>query len=265
MLVDSHCHLDYDVFEDRSEILRNAAENDVRYMLSIAVSPEKLDAAVKIADAHDHIFASVGVHPHEADKAPDNLYDELAGYAARPRVVGIGETGLDYYYGRSSRDNQIKAFETHLQICAETQLPAIIHTRDADEDTIAVLKSALKEKEFPVLIHCFTAGYDMAKACLDLGATLSISGIVTFKRSVDLQETVKKVPIERLLIETDAPYLAPEPHRGKRNEPAFVVKVAEKLAALKGISFEEVAKITTENFFSLFKKADNLRKIRESA
>ncbi len=266
LIVDSHCHLDYDVFdEDRTEMLKRAADHGVGYMLTISVSPDKPDAALKIAENTPNIFASVGVHPHEADKTGDDLYEQLITRANLAKTVGIGETGLDYYYGKSSREKQIQSFQTHLRVCAETGLPAIIHTRDADDDTVEILRTALAEKTFPVLIHCFTASDKMAEKCLDLGAYLSFSGIITFKKSQELRDTMQKVPLERILIETDSPYLAPEPHRGKRNEPSFVRHVAQKAAEVKGVSLEEICNVTSENFFRLFQKADQYRKSREVA
>ncbi|MFC1673278.1 TatD family hydrolase [Pseudomonadota bacterium] len=255
MLVDSHCHLDYPEFADLDETARRAHEAGVGCMLTIAVSMLKFPAVLKIAEARDDIFCTVGVHPHSADKEPQVTVEQLLAHTEHPKVVGIGETGLDYFYEHSPREAQQQSFRTHIQAAREAQLPVIVHTRDAEDDTLEILADEMKKGAFPGLIHCFSASTDFAKQAVDMGLYISVSGIITFKKADELRQAVSTVGLDRLLVETDAPYLAPLPHRGKPNEPAYTRLTAEKLAEIKGVSFDELALATTNNFFKLFSKA----------
>ncbi len=255
MIIDSHCHLNFPDFKDDiADVISNAHANGIAVMQTICTKMHEFDAIHSIANDNEHIYCSVGVHPHEADKAPLVSVKELVEKAANPKVIGIGETGLDYYYEHSARVAQQASFRNHIEAARQTGLPIIIHTRDADEDTIAIMQEEMGKGAFKALIHCFTSTPELAEAMLDLGAYISISGIVTFKSAKTLQETVSNLPLNRLLVETDAPYLAPMPNRGKRNEPAFTRFTCEKVAELQGVSFEECARITTQNFFDLFDK-----------
>ncbi len=256
MLIDSHCHLNFPDFkDDLQDVIARAHENGISVMQTICTKMSEADEVLAIAEAHEHIYCSVGVHPHEADKTPLVEVEELIKRTKHPKVIGIGETGLDYYYEHSKRDAQQESFRRHITAARKTGLPIIIHTRDADTDTIAIMEDEMAKGSFKALIHCFTSTPELAEAMLALGAYISISGIITFNSAKTLQATVATLPLERLLIETDAPYLAPVPNRGKRNEPAFTRHTAEKVAELQGVSFEECAQVTTENFFALFGKA----------
>lgn len=257
MLIDSHCHLDFpDFAEDFDGVLARAAEAGVGAMVTISTEIAKFPAVRAIAERHDNIFCSVGVHPHEAGTDPGTRLDELVEYAGHPKVVGIGETGLDFYYEHSPRNVQAALFRTHIAAARETGLPVIVHTRDADDETVAILRDEHAKGAFPGVIHCFSAGADLARAAVDLGLYISISGIVTFKKADDIRETVKRhVPLDRLLVETDSPYLAPAPKRGKRNEPAFTRHTADFLADLLEVGAAELEARTTENFMTLFSKA----------
>lgn len=255
-IVDSHCHLNYPEFkEDFSEVLARAREAGVRVMQTICTRMREFEDIHALALAHQPIFCSVGVHPHEAGKEPLVSVEALLACAARPKVIGIGETGLDYFYEHSPRAAQQASFRNHLLAAARSGLPVIIHTREAEEDTLAIMREMMEEAPYTGLIHCFTSSHAFAEAAMALGMSISISGIVTFKSAVELQESVKKIPIEKILVETDAPYLAPIPKRGKRNEPAFTSHTNAFVAMLKNISEEECAQITTSNFFRLFTKA----------
>ncbi|WP_128893526.1 TatD family hydrolase [Erythrobacter sp. HKB08] len=256
MLIDSHCHLEYEGLVDRQgEVLGRAREAGVGGFLNISTRHSEWDRVVGTAEREDDVWASVGIHPHEADNHEDLGADILRKATENPKVIAIGETGLDYYYDKSDRDVQRALFRMHIGVARETQLPLIIHTRDADEDTAQILAEEMEKGEFPALIHCFTASADFGKKVLDLGLTISLSGIVTFKNANDLQEIAKTVPSDRLLVETDSPFLAPVPHRGKPCEPAFVRNTAEFLADLRGEELEELAENTTRNFLNLFGKA----------
>jgi TatD DNase family protein len=255
-IVDSHCHLNYPEFtEDIDAVLERARAADVRMMQTICTRMGEFESIYALAEAHDALYCSVGVHPHEAGKEPLVSVDDLCGFAARPKVIGIGETGLDYFYEHSPRMEQQESFRNHLLASAKSGLPVIVHTREAEEDTLAILKEIMQEAPFKGLIHCFTSSLQLAETCVDMGMYISISGIITFKSASALQEAAKALPIERLLVETDAPYLAPNPKRGSRNEPAFTKYTNKFLAELKNIDEEECARITTDNFFSLFDKA----------
>ncbi len=256
MLVDSHCHLNFpELKNDISGAIKRAENAGVKYMQTICTHLEEYEEVYKIAEENQNVFASCGIHPHEADKFQTNA-QELIKLSNRPKTIGIGECGLDYYYKNSTPENQKKNFLAHIEASQTRKLPLIIHTRDAEEDTYEILKSELKNAEFPALLHCFTGTADLAKKALDLGFYISISGIVTFKGAKDLQETVKNIiPLERLLVETDSPFLAPVPNRGKSNEPSYTIHTANFIANLKNTSIENIAENTTENFFNLFKKA----------
>ncbi|MBR0551588.1 TatD family hydrolase [Stakelama marina] len=254
-LADSHCHLNYKGLGERQdEILANARGAGVVAMLNIATRESEWDAVVGTAERERDVWATVGIHPHEADKHPDIDTAKLVERAGHPRVVGIGESGLDYYYEHSDRERQKSSFRSHLAACRETQLPIVVHTRDAEEDTAEILSDEMGKGAFPGVIHCFTASADFARKALDLGMYISISGIVTFKNARDLQETAATLPIDRLLIETDAPFLAPVPHRGKTGEPAFVADTCRFLAELRGEDPDMLAERTRENFHRLFAK-----------
>jgi TatD DNase family protein len=253
MLVDSHCHLDFaDFAAERDEVVARARAAGIGTMLTIGTRLDEFPAVEAIAEADPDIWCSVGAHPHEAADHAAMTAAELAALAAHPRVVGIGETGLDYHYDHSPRDVQARVFRTHIRAARASGLPLIIHAREADDDIARILR---EEAAPPGVMHCFSSGRGLAEAALDLGFYISISGIVTFKNADDLRSIVRDVPLERLLVETDAPYLAPVPYRGRRNEPAYVATTAAAVAALKGIAPEEFARATTDNFFRLFAKA----------
>ena len=224
-------------------------------MVTISTKITEAKKIIKLAETSDALVCSVGIHPHEAGREPETDAAQLVALAKHEKVVGIGETGLDYFYEHSPRDAQQRNFRAHIEASRKSRLPLIVHARDADEDTADILEDEMGKGEYPGLIHCFTAGPELARRALDIGFYISISGIATFKNATDLRETIKAVPFERLLVETDAPFLAPVPHRGKRNEPSFVADTAAMLAELKGVSTEELARITSDNFFTLFSKA----------
>jgi TatD DNase family protein len=256
VLVDSHCHLDYlQRDEELSAVVARARAAGVSTLVTICTKLTEFEPVRAIAERFEDVYCSVGVHPHEAAaeglEGPDRLI-ELAEHA---KVVGIGETGLDYYYEHSPKAVQQASFRAHIAASRHTGLPLIVHSRDADGDTVGLLRDEYDKGAFPGVIHCFTAGPDLAKAALDMGFSISLAGIVTFKNAHELRETVAGIPLERILVETDSPYLAPVPMRGKRNEPAFVVHVAEALAAQRGLDAGALAEVTTENFFRLFAKA----------
>ncbi|SDA36346.1 TatD family hydrolase [Sphingomonas sp. NFR15] len=255
MFADSHCHLDYKGLGDRQqEVLANARARGVEVMLNIATRESEWDMVLGTAEREADVWATVGIHPHEADQHPDIGTARLIERAAHPRVVGIGETGLDYYYDKSDRERQQASFRAHIAAARETQLPIVVHTRNAEDDTAAILREEMEQGGFPGVIHCFTASDAFADIALDLGFYISISGIVTFKNATDLQATAARLPLDRLLIETDAPFLAPVPHRGKTGEPAFVADTAAFLAALRGQRVEDLAAATARNFYALFTK-----------
>lgn len=256
MLVDSHCHLDFDVFdEDREAIFERAAQAGVGYLVTISTRVSEIDSVRAVAEPKSNAGYSVGVHPHNAGEEGEVAIDRLVSLAEPDRVVGIGETGLDYYYDNSPRDAQQASFRRHCRAAVETGLPLIVHTRDADEDTVRILEEEAANGGLKGVIHCFTSSNWLARRAIDLGFYISFSGILTFKKATDIQATAAEVPRDRLLVETDAPFLAPVPNRGKRNEPAFVTHTAAKLAALQGCTVDEIAARTTENFFTLFDRA----------
>lgn len=253
MLVDSHCHLDFpDFAPERDAVIGRAFAAGIGTMLTICTRLDQFDGVKAIAESDPRIWCSVGAHPHEAADHATLIADRLVALAAHPRVVGIGETGLDFHYDLSPHDVQERVFRAHIAASQATGLPLIIHAREADSEIAAILAA---EKPPPGVLHCFTGSRALAEAAVDLGFYISISGIVTFRNAEDLRAIVRDVPLDRLLVETDAPYLAPVPYRGKRNEPAFVTATAAAVAALKGIEAEELAAVTTANFFRLFAKA----------
>lgn len=254
-LADSHCHLNYKgLAEVRPEVLARARETGVEAMLNIATRESEWDDVIATAEGEPDVWASVGIHPHEADHHAHVDTAKLVARAQHPRVVGIGETGLDYYYDHSDRDRQRASFRAHIVAARETGLPLIVHTRDAEDDTAEILRDEMGKGAYPGVIHCFTASAGFADIALELGLYISISGIVTFKNARDLQETAARLPRERLLIETDAPFLAPVPHRGKTGEPAFVADTCKFLAQLRGEDPKELADATRRNFHKLFAK-----------
>ncbi len=256
MLVDSHCHLDLPKLADEGEaVFERARHAGVLVMQTIGTRLDGFARVLAIAEAHAGVYCSVGVHPHRAAKEEIDDPGVLLARCGHPKVIGIGEAGLDYYYQHSPRDVQERVFRVHIEAARQSGLPLIVHTRDADEDTIAVLRDEMARGPFGCVIHCYSSSPELGFAAIELGFYLGIGGILTFKRSEELRATVRELPLERLLLETDAPYLAPEPHRGKRNEPAYVAHVAAELARVKGLSVEAVAQATTENFFRLFSKA----------
>lgn len=255
-LIDSHCHLEYEgVAEDREGVLARARAAGVTGMLNISTRLAEWDRVVGTAEREPDVWATVGIHPHEADGHADLGREALIEAAAHPRVIGIGESGLDYYYDKSDRGVQRDLFRMHIGVARETGLPIVIHTRDAEDDTAAILADEMELGAFPALIHCFTASAGFAQAVLDLGLTISLSGIVTFKNARELQEIAANLPADRLLVETDSPFLAPVPHRGRPCEPAFVRDTAAFVARLRGVELEELAEETSANFFNLFEKA----------
>lgn len=255
-LVDSHCHLDFDDFGgDMDAVLARAKENGVERMLTICTRVTKFDQVLAIAQAHDNIRCTVGIHPHEAEQEPDVDVAKLVDLAKHPKVVGIGEAGLDYFYDKSPRERQQQVFATHIEASRVSGLPIIVHSRDADEDTVRLLQEGAKKGGLTGVIHCFTSTQYLADAALEMGFYISLSGIVTFKSAGALRDVAKSIPHDRLLVETDSPYLAPIPMRGKRNEPAFVRHTAGFVADFLGLSLPDLAQKTTANFDRLFAKA----------
>lgn len=255
MLIDSHCHLNYEgLREDVPGVLARARAAGVSRFLNISTKEREWPEVVGLAEREADVFATVGIHPHEAETHPDVDTAKLVAAANHPKVVGIGETGLDYFYDHSPREQQQTAFRAHIAACRETGLPLIVHTRDAEEDTARILREEMEKGPYTGVIHCFTASQQFAELALELGFYISLSGIVTFKNARDLQETAKTIPQDRLLVETDSPFLAPVPKRGKTCEPAYVTHTAAFVASLRGQTVEELAQATTENFLRLFPK-----------
>ncbi len=256
-LVDSHCHLDYLEREgqDLRAVLDRARAAGVEQMVTIGTKLSEAAKVISIAERFAEVVATVGVHPHEAGSEGVKDPRVLIDLARHPKVVGIGETGLDYFYEHSPRAEQQASFRAHIAAARETRLPLIVHARDADDDTVAVMRDEFKNGAYPAVIHCFTAGPALAEAALEMGFYISLAGIVTFKTADSLRLTVAGVPLDRLLVETDSPYLSPVPHRGKPNEPSFVSHTAAKLAEIKGVTMAELTAATTANFHRLFWKA----------
>ena len=256
MFVDSHCHLNYKgLVENQADILARARDSGVSAMLNISTREREWDDVIGLAEQEKDVWASVGIHPHEADQHVGMDCAKLVAKSAHPRVIAIGETGLDFYYDKSDRAQQCTGFREHIKASRQTGLPIIIHTRDAEADTAVILTEEMREGAFTGVIHCFTASAEFARISLDLGLYISLSGIVTFKNAKDLQDVAKWLPADRLLVETDAPFLAPIPHRGKTGEPAFVADTARFVAQLRGVPPETLAQQTSDNFYDLFTKA----------
>ena len=255
-LIDSHCHLNYEgLVERQDEVLENARARGVQGFLNISTRQREWDAIIAVADKHDDVWASVGVHPHEADAHPDLGAGALVSAASHPRVIAIGECGLDYYYDKSDRAAQRERFQAHIDAARQSGLPLVVHTREAEEDTAEMLGDAVKQGGVTGVLHCFTGSAELARKGLDLGFYISLSGIVTFKNAADLQATAKWLPADQMLVETDSPFLAPVPHRGQKCEPAFVADTASFVALIRGEKAQDLAETTSANFFKLFKKA----------
>jgi len=255
-LIDSHCHLNYKgLVETQSDVLDRARDAGIAGFLNISTRQNEWQDVIATAERENDVWATVGIHPHEADQHADLGREVLFQATAHERVIGIGESGLDYFYDKSDRAVQRDLFRMHIGVARETGLPLVIHTREAESDTAQIIAEEMGKGTFPALIHCFTASADFGRKVLDLGLTISISGIVTFKNARELQDFTKEIPAERLLVETDSPFLAPVPHRGKTCEPAFVRHTAQFVADLRGVGVEELAATTSDNFFKLFSKA----------
>jgi len=255
MLIDHHCHLDFpSLAEDRAGVIARARAAGVGIMVTISTRIKRLPELIEISEAHPNVFCSVGTHPHYADEEPSISVQEIIGHTAHPKVVAIGEAGLDYHYQRSSKKGQEQGFRRHIVAARETGLPLEIHARDADADTARILEEEYALGAFPAILHCYTGGMDLAMRAVALGLFVSFTGVVTFKKSEALREVASAVPLDQILVETDSPYLAPVPFRGKTNEPAHITYTAATLAEVHGVSQIEFACRTTENFFRLFKK-----------
>jgi len=256
MLVDSHCHLDFPEFKENLDLfIAEALANNVEVLQTICTKISELSEIENIIAKYKNIFGSVGIHPCEVANEKEVSVAEIVAYTKNPKIIGIGETGLDFYYSSENKEAQIRSFIKHINAAQETGLPVIIHTRDAEEETIKILEEQMQIKPFKALIHCFTASQKFAEACLRLGIYISVSGIITFKNATAIREALNVVPLDMLLIETDSPYLAPSPMRGQKNQPSYVKYVAQHLALIKGVEYSEIANVTTANFFRLFNKA----------
>ena len=256
MLIDSHCHLNYEGLEERQdEVLDNARARGVTGFLNISTRQREWKEIIRLAEREPDVWASVGVHPHEADAHPDLGAAALVEGADHPRVIAIGECGLDYYYDKSDRAAQVERFEAHIDAARQTGLPLVVHTREAESDTAEILGAAVRQGGVTGVLHCFTGSAELARKGLDLGFLISLSGIVTFKNAADLQQIARWLPSDQMLVETDSPFLAPVPHRGQKCEPAFVADTASFVAGLRGEKPEQLAETTTANFFRLFSKA----------
>jgi TatD DNase family protein len=255
MIVDSHCHLDFpELNTELDAVLARARDAGVGLMVTISTRVARFHELKAIVEAHNNVYCSIGTHPHNAAEEPDITVEELVEIARHPKVVAIGEAGLDYHYDHSPRDIQKKSFRTHIAAARETGLPLVIHAREADADVARILEEETAEGAFPFVLHCFTSGADLAHRGLALGGYVSFSGVLTFKKADELRDIALALPYDRVLVETDAPYLAPEPYRGRTNEPSFVVRTAARLANLRGVSEAEMARLTTDNFHRLFRK-----------
>lgn len=256
MLIDSHCHLNFENFKDDiDEVLLRANSNNVEVMLCVCTMLEDLPSIINITAKKNKIFSSVGIHPCNINDVVPDLSLQLVALSQNPKIIALGETGLDFSHINFDKEAQINAFIQHITCSQETNLPVIVHTRQASSDTLTVIKQQLNVKEYCGVIHCFTESWEFAKKALDMGFYISFSGIVTFKNAIDLQEVAKKIPLDRMLIETDAPYLAPMPFRGKRNEPSYLSSTAAFLANLKNVNYDVFCQTTTDNFYRLFNKA----------
>lgn len=258
MLIDSHCHLDFEALSaDLDGVMARAADAGVAGMVTISTRVENFSTYAGLADRYPNVWCSVGTHPHNADQELHIQTDDLVRLSAHPRCIAIGEAGLDYFYDNAPRDAQATGLRRHIAAARITGLPLVIHSRQADDDMAAILEEEAGQGAFPFVLHCFTGGMDLAQRALALGGYISFSGIITFRNAQEIQEVAKIVPADRYLVETDAPYLAPIPHRGQSNEPSYVRHTAEKLAQVREIGFEQLARETTENFYRLFSKAGN--------
>ncbi|MEO4040575.1 TatD family hydrolase [Hoeflea sp. CAU 1731] len=254
-LVDSHCHLDFPDFDsERDAIVERAVAAGVECMVTICTHVRRFEAIRAIAEAYERVYCSVGTHPHNADQELDTTVQDLVALSRHPKVVAIGEAGLDYHYDNAPREAQEIGLRRHIEAARETGLPLVIHARSADEDMAQILREESGKGAFPFVLHCFSSGRALAEIGVELGGYVSFSGILTFKNSEELRQIAVDLPADRLLVETDAPYLAPVPHRGKRNEPSFVVNTARVLAETRGVSEEYIHRQTSENFFRLFSK-----------
>lgn len=255
MIIDSHCHLDFpDFAPERDAVVARARAAGLARIITISTRIDKAAAVRTIAEAYDDVFFTVGTHPHEAHLDPEAPAERIVELARHPKCVGIGEAGLDYHYDKAPRDVAARVFRTHIAAARQSGLPLVIHSRDADDDTAAILTDEMRRGTFKAVLHCFTGGAALARVALDLGLSISFSGVISFKKSDALRAVAASVPLDRLLVETDAPFLAPAPHRGKRNEPAYVVHTAAVLADVKSVAFDEIAAATTANVLRLFNK-----------
>lgn len=255
MLIDSHCHLDFpDFAQDRDAVVARAVSAGVGGMITICTRVRQFDDVLAVARSSDRIACTIGTHPHNAGEETDITSDEIVSLTADPKVVGVGEAGLDYHYDNAPPDVQAAVFRTHIEASRRTGLPLVIHSRDADGDMEAILRSEHAEGAFPFVLHCFSSGPDLARTGIELGGYVSFSGIVTFKRSEELRALARELPLDRILVETDAPYLAPVPYRGKTNEPAFVAETAKVVAEARGVSLDTIADATRANTHRLFSK-----------
>jgi len=255
-IIDSHCHLNFPQFKNKlDEIINRALDKGVSKMLTISTKLNDISKIEGISNSYSNVYNSVGIHPHECKNYKDLCLEDLLKYTKNPKCIGIGESGLDFFYENSSKELQIKLFKIHIEAARKTSLPLIVHTRDADNETIEILQNEMKKGFFSGLIHCFSTSRELAEKAIDLGFYISISGIITFNKSNELRNIVKELPLNRLLVETDAPYLAPEPFRGKCNEPSYVLETAKYIANLLNLSYEEFCNKTTENFYRLFSKS----------
>ena len=256
MIIDSHCHLEYEPMSlNLNDTIARANKDGVKFLLTISTTDKSLEKILKITNDFDCVYGTYGIHPHEA-KNHKNIksHEIIEKINLSKKIIGIGETGLDFYYNHSEKKDQVKCLEEHIESAQKLNIPLIVHTRSAEKETLEILKKRKKEKDFKILIHCFTGTRDFAFKLLDLNAYISASGVITFKKSIDLATTFKDIPNNRILVETDAPYLAPVPLRGKTNEPSYIIHTVKFLSQLKKITFEDFSKITTNNFFNLFGK-----------
>lgn len=255
MIIDSHVNLHGERFaDDLDAVIARAAEAGISHMLNICCNIKDFDAVIKIAEDHDHIWATVGTHPHDAKENPDITAAQLIDMASHPKVVGIGETGYDFHYGYSSKDEQIANFAAHIEASRQSQLPLVVHTREADDLMLSALKDSGAGRDYPALLHCYTSGQTLADWAAEAGLYFSVSGIASFKAAHDVRACIKTMPDDRIMLETDCPYLAPMPYRGRRNEPAYLPHVAEALAGVKGWTMDETSERTNAAFFRLFSK-----------
>jgi TatD DNase family protein len=256
MIIDSHCHLEYEPMSlNLNDTIARANKDGVKFLLTISTTDKSLEKILKITNDFDCVYGTYGIHPHEA-KNHKNIksHEIIEKINLSKKIIGIGETGLDFYYNHSEKKDQVKCLEEHIESAQKLNIPLIVHTRSAEKETLEILKKRKKEKDFKILIHCFTGTRDFAFKLLDLNAYISASGVITFKKSINLATTFKDIPNNRILVETDAPYLAPVPLRGKTNEPSYIIHTVKFLSQLKKITFEDFSKITTNNFFNLFGK-----------